>query len=273
MIVVDKLYKSFKLTRKQRRDLGRNFEGKQIKAVRGVTFTCQPGRVVCLVGPNGAGKTTVLRTIATMLRPTSGQVTVEGLDTVKDARAVRRLLGFSTGATALYDRLTPRELVLYYARLNGIPKRLASERLDTYFDLLEVESFADRRIAQLSTGMKQKVSITRTLIHDPTVIVLDEATAGLDVMAARSIHLLVKQLRDEGRTILFSTHRMDEVDLLADDIAIMHLGELRRFEPYVDFKGTMQGDSLEEAFIRAVDPQAITEKGSSVQATPVDRAA
>lgn len=253
MIVVEQLFKSFKLSRKQRKEMGNGFKGSTIDALLDVSFTCEAGRVFCLVGPNGAGKTTTLRTIATMLRPSQGKVTVNGFDSVRQAREVRRCLGFSTGATALYDRLTPNELVMYYARLNDIDTQTARRRRDHFFELLGVDSFAGRRIAKLSTGMKQKVSITRTLIHNPDVLVFDEATAGLDVMAARSIHLLIQHLRDEGRTVLFSTHRMDEVELLADDIAVLHKGTLRFNNSFDAFKAQMQADSLEEEFIRIVE--------------------
>ncbi len=253
MIIVEHLHKTFKLSRKQRKEMGRGFEGLSIDALQDVNFVCQPGRVFCLVGPNGAGKTTALRTIATMLRPSQGQVRVKDMDTVRQARQVRRVLGFSTGATALYDRLTPNEMVMYYARLNGIDEATAKRRRDHFFELLNVHSYADRRIAKLSTGMKQKVSITRTLIHNPDVLVFDEATAGLDVMAARSIHLLIQHLRDEGRTVLFSTHRMDEVELLADDLALLHKGTLRYNGSFAEFKAAMQADSLEEEFIRIVE--------------------
>ena len=253
MIDVEGVSKRFDLTRKQRREMGRQFTGSSIDALDGVSFHCAPGRIFCLLGPNGAGKTTALRIIATMLRPTAGRVVVDGFDVVRDARRVRRRLGFSTGATALYDRLTPNELVLYYARLNGISKRDAIRRRDAFFDMLQVASFADRRISKLSTGMRQKVSITRTLIHDPSVLVFDEATAGLDVMAAKSIHNLMRQLRDEGRTVLFSTHRMDEVELLADDLAILHEGRVCYNGTYEAFRSTMQADSLEEEFIRVIE--------------------
>lgn len=257
MIIVENLHKTFRLTRRQRREMGRGSNA-SVEALEGVSFSCTPGRIFCLVGPNGAGKTTALRIIATMLRPSAGRVTIVGLDAVRDARAVRRCLGFSTGATALYDRLSPNELVLYYAHLNGIDERTARQRRDYFFDLLGVHSFADRRIAKLSTGMKQKVSITRTLIHDPDVLVFDEATAGLDVMAARGIHRLIQQLRGTGKTILFSTHRMDEVDLLADDLALLHQGRLCYNGTFEAFKATMQTDSLEEEFIRVVEA---TERG------------
>lgn len=256
MIVVDSLSKSFKLSRGQRREMGRGFTDTKVVALDGVSFTCRPGRIFCLVGPNGAGKTTALRTIATLLRPSKGTVTVSGFDTVKQAQAVRQRLGFSTGATALYDRLTPDELVLYFARLHGVNPQIARQRRDRLFSYLEVDRYRNRRIAKLSTGMKQKVSITRTLLHDPEVVVFDEATAGLDVIASRRIHLLIQQLKEEGKTILFSTHRMDEVDILADDIALMHRGRLCFHGTYADFKANMLEATLEEEFIRIVETPA-----------------
>lgn len=253
MIKVENLRKAFRLSRQQRRERGPQFTGKEIEAVAGISFTCRPGRIFCLLGPNGAGKTTTLRIIATMLKPTGGRVAVAGHDVMKAPRKVRRNLGFLTGATALYDRLTPEELVRYYADLHGIDRATFEKRRDDLFGRLGVHDFANRRIAKLSTGMKQKVSIVRTMIHDPQVVVLDEATAGLDVIAARSIIRLVRRCREQGKTVIFSTHRMDEVSLLADDLAIIHEGRLLYEGAYDDFERSMQDLSLEEAFIRVIE--------------------
>ena len=253
MIIVNNLYKTFRLSRRQQRERGLDFVGTSIDAVAGISFTCQPGRVFCLVGPNGGGKTTTLRSIATLLRPTSGTITVAGYDTKQQARQVRRHLGFLTGATALYDRLTPDELVQYYADLNGLDATTFRRRRDELFGLLEIDAYAGQRIAKLSTGMKQKVSIVRTLIHEPSVVVLDEPTAGLDVIASRSIRRLIHRCRDEGKTILFSTHRMSEVRLLADDLGILHRGQLLYLGSYQDFHENNTPHSLEEAFIKIVE--------------------
>ena len=253
MIEVHHLRKTFRLSRRQRREMGRAFTGDRIDAVADVSFTCRPGRVFALLGPNGAGKTTTLRTIATMLRPSAGHVTVAGHDSVREAREVRRRLGFLTGSTRLYDRLTPAELVRYVADLHGIPRDEFERRRDVVFDRLGMAEFADRRIGRLSTGMKQKVSIARTIIHDPPVLVFDEATAGLDVVAARGIVEMIRQARERGRTVLFSTHRMGEVAQLADDLAIIHRGRLVFCDTFEAFRAASDAPSLEDAFIRAIE--------------------
>ncbi len=253
MIEVEHLRKTFKLSRAQRREMGAGFTGTTIDAVEDVSFTCRPGRIFCLLGPNGAGKTTTLRIIATMLKPTAGAVTVAGRDVVRAPQAVRRNLGFLTGATALYDRLTPNELVAYYGALHGINGSTLAARRGDLYDRLGMHDFADRRIAKLSTGMKQKVSIVRTMIHDPQVVVFDEATAGLDVIAARSIIGLVRRCREQGKTVIFSTHRMDEVSLLADDLAVIHKGRLLYDGTFDAFTTGTPSETIEDEFVRLVE--------------------
>jgi sodium transport system ATP-binding protein len=253
MIEVRNLTKTYTLSRQQKKERGPQFAGDTIDAVDGVSFTCEPGRVYGLLGPNGAGKTTTLRTIATMLAPTEGTVRVNGRDVTEQPRAVCEHIGFLTGSTGLYDRLTATELVRYYADLHGVSETDFRKRRDALFDLLDVHDFADRRIGTFSTGMRQKVSIARTMIHDPDVIVFDEATAGLDVLAARSIMRLVRESRDQGKTVLFSTHRMDEVNMLADDLGLLHEGELLYDGPYDDFVGGGQADTFEDKFIRRIE--------------------
>ena len=253
MIQVRDVSKTFKLSRQQKREMGSAFRGNTVDAVAGVSFECHPGRVFGLLGPNGAGKTTTLRMIATTLKPTGGSITVAGQDVVREGESVRARLGFLTGSTQLYDRLTASELVRYYADLHGVPGNVYRQRRAEIFGALDMESYADRRIGKLSTGMKQKVSIARTLIHDPDVLVLDEATAGLDVVSARTILQLIHQARDRGKTVLFSTHRMGEVGLLCDDLAIMHQGRLLYNGPYPEFFASMKAPTLEDEFIRRIE--------------------
>jgi sodium transport system ATP-binding protein len=253
MISVEHLSKTYTLSRQQKKERGAQVSGDTIEAVSDISFTCEPGRVYGLLGPNGAGKTTTLRVIATMLAPTTGTVTVKGHDVTEAPRAVCETLGFLTGSTGLYDRLTANELVRYYADLHGVSEAAFRERRDALFDLLDMTDFADRRIGTFSTGMRQKVSIARTMIHDPDVIVFDEATAGLDVLAARSIMRLVRQSRDDGKTVLFSTHRMDEVHMLADDLGLLHEGELLYDGTYDDFVDDMQAETFEDEFVRRVE--------------------
>ncbi len=191
--------------------------------------------------------------IATTLRPTGGSINVAGYDVVHEPERVRAKLGFLTGSTQLYDRLTAQELVKYYPDLHGVPRDLYRQRRDEIFAALDIASYADRRIGKLSTGMRQKVSIARAMIHDPDVLVLDEATAGLDVIASRSIMTLIRQARDRGKTVLFSTHRMGEVGLLCDDLALMHAGKLLYCGTYADFSQAMQAPTLEDEFIRRIE--------------------
>lgn len=252
MIDVADLSKSFPVSRQQRRELGPGFKGDAIRAVDGVGFTCRPGRVFALLGANGAGKTTVLRMIAAMLRPDGGRIAIAGVDALADPIGARRRLGFLTGSTKLYERLTAEENVRYAAELCGVADADYRRRRDLLFAALGVDAYAARRAGQLSTGMKQKVAIARTIIHDPEVVVFDEATSGLDVIAARAIIELIKDCRAQGKTVLFSTHIMSEVTMLADDLAVVHRGRML-------FNGTLAGllassqRSIEDEFVRLVD--------------------
>lgn len=250
MIEVEHLSKRFKLSREQKKELGKKETGKTIMAVSDVNFTCQPGRVFTLLGPNGAGKTTTLRILATMLKPTSGTSRVAGFDTVKEPEKVRGKIGFLTGSTALYQRLTPNEIVKYYANLHGMDKEKFTKRKIELFQLLGIDEFANRRIGKLSSGMKQKVSIARTMIHDPEVVIFDEPTVGLDVITARSIIQLIRNCKEEGKTIIFSTHIMGEVSLLSDDLAIIHKGKLLFNDTFENFLRQMKTKSIEDEFIR-----------------------
>lgn len=253
MIKVENLKKDFKVTRQHRKELGDLVIDGRFEAVSDISFECKPGRIFSLLGANGAGKTTTLRMIATMLRPSAGRIEVLGFDTVKQAQQVRGRLGFLTGSTGLYDRLTPKELVKYYADLMGMDAPTFEKRSEEIFNRLEMREFLSRRISKLSTGMRQKVSIARTIIHDPDVVVFDEPTAGLDVVTARSIINLIKDFRDKGKTVIFSTHIMGEVSLLSDDLAIIHRGRLGYCGTYENFVKQMKTKSLEDEFISIVE--------------------
>lgn len=253
MITVEHLTKTFKVARQQRREMGPGFVGKTIDAVKDISFTCAPGRVFTLLGPNGAGKTTILRIIATMLRPTTGKITVAGVDVEENPVEARRRMGFLTGNTGLYDRLTPDEIVKYYADLHGMDAPTYRRRRDEIYTLLGIHEFAGRRVGKLSSGMKQKVSIARTIIHDPEVVVFDEPTAALDVVTSRSIIQLIKDCRTQGKTVIFSTHRMGEVSLLSDDLCIIHRGVLIFNGSFKDFQNQMQTRSVEDEFVRLVE--------------------
>ncbi len=250
MIEVSNLCKEFSLNKKQMQEIG--VKEKSLRVLHDVSFTCQPGRVYSLLGPNGAGKTTTLRIIATILRATSGTVKVGGIDLNEDPSAARAKMGFLTGTTGLYERLTPNEMVKYFGKLNGMDDKLIEDRKDRLYTLLGMHDFANKRIGKLSTGMKQKVSITRTMIHDPEVVVFDEPTSGLDVITAKNIIELIRDCKDQGKTVIFSSHIMSEVDLLCDDLGIIHDGRILFNDTMENFRKQMQTENLTEEFIHIV---------------------
>ncbi len=254
MIEIKSLSKEFKLTKQHRRELGESFADKKtIQAVNDISISCKPGKIFGLIGPNGAGKTTTLRMVATMLKPTKGSISVCGYDTVNHNQHVRNKIGFMTGQTALYDRLTPNEMVQYMAELHGMKKKKFLERKENLFTILDMHDFANRRIARLSTGMKQKTSIARTIIHDPEVMVFDEPTSGLDVMTSRAIMKLIRSCKDDGKTVLFSTHRMGELNQVCDDLAIIYKGKLFFNGSLEQFKSEMTQPTFEDEFVFRVE--------------------
>jgi sodium transport system ATP-binding protein len=250
MIQVRDLVKEFELTRQQQKELNTN--EKIARAVDNISFDCQPGRVFSLLGPNGAGKTTTMRMLSTIFKPTNGSIQIAGIDAVGKAQEARKKIGFLTGSTGLYARLTPDELINYFATLYGVPSDLREERKEHLYNLLGMHDFRGKRIGKLSTGMKQKVSICRTMIHDPEVVVFDEPTSGLDVITAENIIQLIRDCKDQGKTVIFSSHIMSEVDLLCDDMAIIHKGKLLFSGTMEDFRSNMQADNLTAEFIRIV---------------------
>ena len=195
-----------------------------VQAVAGVDFTVPPGTVYGLLGPNGAGKTTTLRMLGTLLEPSAGHATVNGIDIRKDPENVRRAVGFLTSDTALYPRLTPLEVLRYFGALHGVPGNAVEARIASLSERLEFASFLQQRCGTLSTGQRQRVSIARALIHNPEVLILDEPTAGLDMMAADFIGKLLDEERNAGRTILLSTHILAEAELLCDRIGLIRGG-------------------------------------------------
>jgi len=255
MIEVSNLNKEFSLNKKQRQELG--IKDKSVKVLHDVSFTCRPGRIYSLLGPNGAGKTTTLRIIATILRATSGTVKVSGIDLNENPSAARAKMGFLTGTTGLYERLTPEEMINYFGNLNNMDKKLIEDRKERLFTLLGMHDFANKRIGKLSTGMRQKVNITRTMIHDPEVVVFDEPTTGLDVITAKNIIELIRDCKDQGKTVIFSSHIMSEVDLLCDDLGIIHNGKILFNDSMENFRSQMQTDNLTEEFIHIVSQSEV----------------
>jgi sodium transport system ATP-binding protein len=240
------------------RDLRKTYKGKKgarVEALRGVSFTCRPGEVFGLLGPNGAGKTTALRIISTALKATGGSGRVMDYDIAMQSRQVRQSIGFLSTNTGLYGRLSPREVLTYFGRLFRMEPATLRKRIDELAETFQMTEFLDRHCDKLSTGMKQKVNIARTVIHSPPVMVFDEPTTGLDVLTSRTIVQFIQQCRAERRTVLFSTHIMAEVAKLCDQVAIIHEGVLL-------FSGTVAelrergGDDLDDAFIHLVEEAA-----------------
>ena len=199
----------------------------EFRAVDDVSFEAAPGRVLGLLGPNGAGKTTTLRMLATILEPSSGRIVVDGIDTRSDPERVRRRIGFLTGATGVYDRLTTREMVSYFARLHGMSEDRVGERCSELFTRLGMEDIADSQVGPLSSGQRQKVSIARAIVHSPPVLILDEPTTSLDVLVARTVVEFIREARDQGQCVVLSTHVLAEAERLCDEIAIIHEGRIR----------------------------------------------
>jgi sodium transport system ATP-binding protein len=241
MIEVNNLTKEFV-------DLGRG----PVRAVDQVTFAVQPGEVFGLLGPNGAGKTTCLRILSTVLRPTSGEARVAGYDVVEHPEAVRANIGFMSGNTGIYDRMTAWELVEYYGRLYGMPEERLQARLEEIFTRLQMQEIRDLLGSKMSTGMRQKVSIARTIVHDPPVLIFDEPTSGLDVLVARAVLDQITELKKQDKCIIFSTHIMREVEKLCDRVAIIHRGRILAMGTLHELEEEHGESDLEELFFELI---------------------
>jgi sodium transport system ATP-binding protein len=240
-------------------NLTKTFKDKKrgvITAVDNVSFTCRPGQIYGLLGANGAGKTTTLRMLATLLQPTSGSATMAGHDVATAGVQVRANVGFLAASTALYGRLTAREMIAYFGELNGLGEAALKARIKQLADELDMHEFLDRRCDKFSTGMKQKTSIARTLIHDPAVMIFDEPTLGLDVMTARAIVKFVRECRNRGKTVIYSTHVMSEVEKLCDVIGIIHDGKLVAEGTLAELQARFGEKDMEEIFVKAVGGEA-----------------
>ncbi|MGE0610514.1 MAG: ATP-binding cassette domain-containing protein [Pirellulales bacterium] len=221
-------------------------------ALAGISLEAHPGQIYGLLGPNGAGKTTALRIMSTVLRPTSGTVTISGFDVVTQPTSVRRRIGFMSANTRVYDRMTAWEMVEYFGRLYGLHDDELRPRMEALFDRLQMNDIRDLLGAKMSTGMKQKVSIARALVHDPPVVIFDEATAGLDVLVARALLKTVAELRDHGKCVIFSTHIMSEVEKLCDRLAIIHRGHVLAEGPLDQLRDQHDERDLEELFFQLI---------------------
>jgi len=227
--------------------------GGEFRAVDAVDFTCRPGRIFGLLGPNGAGKSTTLRMISTSLVPTAGTARIDGIDVRERPRAARERLGFCTGTTGIYERLSPREMIAYFGRLYGMRGDALDARVDGILDMFGLRPYAETACGKLSAGNRQKVSLARTIVHEPPVLVFDEPTTSLDVLVARTVTEFIAECRAQGRTVILSTHIMSEVEKLCDDVAFLHEGRILLQGATEDVLAESGADSIEDLFFRRID--------------------
>lgn len=259
MIEVKNLAKKFavenpkKLSEQEKKDP--RLKGRFFHSVKDVSFQCDKGQVLGLLGPNGAGKTTTLRMLSTALQPDSGEITIGGIDVLKKPIVARQKIGFLSGSTGLYGRLTGRENIAYFGRLHGMQETQIEQRIETLADLLQLHEFLDRRSENFSTGMKQKTNIARAVVHEPEVVILDEPTTGLDIMAAQTVLDFIRGLKQQGTPVIFSTHHLDEVSELCDRVAVIDQG-ITRFDDNLTAFAALSDDSLSESFLTTINREA-----------------
>ena len=247
-----------------------DMERGKIVALDGISFDAMEGEIFGLLGPNGAGKTTCLRILSTVLQPTSGTATINGYDVVTQATQVRYQIGFVSANTAVYDRMTAWEMVEYFGRLFGIERDELRRRMEDIFDRFQMNEFRDMLGGKMSTGMKQKVSIARAIVHDPPVIILDEATSGLDVLVARTMINAVSDLRDRGKTIIYSTHIMREAERLCDRVAIIHHGRVLAHGTIEEMRDEYKQHDLEDIFFDLISKQPAVKTADEMVACDVE---
>jgi sodium transport system ATP-binding protein len=226
---------------------------KKVNAVDNISFTVNEGEIVGLLGENGAGKTTTLRMLATMLKPTGGTAVINGFDIIKEPSEVRGNIGILFGGeVGLYDRLTAKENIKYFAELNGMSKEETEKSIEYLSNMLEMNEYLNRRVGKFSRGMKQKVAIARSIVHQPGVMLFDEPTAGLDVTASRIVQDFILKCRQEKKAIVFSSHSMSEVEKLCDRIVIIHKGRILETGTVDYLKSKYNSDDMEDIFMRLV---------------------
>src|SRR5688572_9477506 len=227
--------------------------GQPIHAANDVSLTCRAGEIFGLLGPNGAGKTTTLRCLATILTPTTGDAIVAGHDLLKDPEGVRRSIGFLSGTTGLYARLTPRETLRFFGAMYGMNGEALGRRVEETLALFDVTTYADRPNDRLSTGMKQRVGLARAVVHDPPVLILDEPTTGLDPVVSRTVETAVRKLADSGKCVLFSTHMLAQAQDLCDRVAVMAHGRILAVGTRHELYEQWQSKDLREAFFKIIE--------------------
>lgn len=223
-----------------------------VKAVQNVSFSAPDGQITGLLGPNGAGKSTTLRMLYTLLKPENGTAKIDGFDVRENPLEVQKRIGVLADARGLYPRLTSRENIRYYGKLHGLQGEALEKQIDALLSLLDMQSIADRKTEGFSTGEKLKVAIARTLVHNPQNVLLDEPTNGLDVMSTRAMRQFIQRLRDEGRCVLFTSHIMQEVAALCDQIVIISRGQVSANGSPDDLRKQTGRENLEDAFVAAI---------------------
>ncbi|MGQ8364043.1 ATP-binding cassette domain-containing protein [Glaciecola sp. 1036] len=260
MIKISNLAKKFKvenpkkLSEQDKKDP--RLQGRYFHSIKDVSLSCDNGEVLGLLGPNGAGKTTTLRVLSTALEPDQGAIEINGVDVIQNPVEARKKIGFLSGSTGLYGRLTGRENIAYFGRLNGLSDAQIEEKITVLAKQLDMETFLDRRSENYSTGMKQKTSIARAVVHDPEVIVLDEPTTGLDIMATSTVIEFIRSLKEARIPVIFSTHHLDEVAELCDSVAIIDQG-ITTFQGSLDDFRAKSDASLHHAFLACVKKENV----------------
>lgn len=232
-------------------------DGSKFYAVNDVSFSADDGEIVCLLGVNGAGKTTTMRVLSTVFQPSQGTAEIHGWDIRTHPDKVRENLGFLSGDTGLYNRLRVHEFLRYFGRLYSLDDAVISQRMDEMATLLDMQDFMDKKIEFLSTGMKQKVSIVRSIIHDPQVMIFDEPTAGLDILTARNIVAFIRSCKERGKCVLFSTHIMREAERLADRVVMIHKGKILANGSLDALRENTGQTDLDDIFIHYVNQSAM----------------
>ncbi len=278
MIEVQNLAKSFRYDkvalkeRKRKKSLDRDprDDERQFHAVRNVHFKCEPGKVLGLLGPNGAGKTTTLRMLSTALTPSSGSIMIDGQDVVHHPLLMRKQIGFLSGKTSLYRRLSVRENVRYFGRLHGLRGDELESKIDKVFDLLDIHSFQDKKAEDLSTGMAQRANIARTVIHDPKVLILDEPTTGLDVISAKTIVDFIDSYRGSNVSVIFSTHHLHEVESVCDHVTLIDKGITQFNGSLAEFRALGNGGDLYSSFLSLVEGGVQSESATKPEVETVE---
>jgi len=243
------------------RNLSKTYEepsGGEIAAADNVSLACHAGEIFGLLGPNGAGKTTTLRCLATILTPTSGNATIAGYDLLKEPEMIRRNIGFLSGTTGNYARLTPRETLRFFGAMYGWEKEKLEARVEEVIKMFDVTSYADRPNDRLSTGMKQRVGLARAVVHDPPVLILDEPTTGLDPVVSRTVEQAVRALADSGKCVLFSTHMLWQAEEICDRLAVMANGKVLGAGTPQELRDRNQAKDLREAFFKMIESNNAT---------------